>query len=139
AGRASSADAHAQLRELGRYGVPAGVEVTSIDIAPPLAAPYEWRARFDGARVTFSGHAPSDGFAAALVAAAGEVPVATSLALASGAPAAFEEKTLALLANLLRLEAGEAAMTDAAARLSGAPADAASAAAIRRALDAAGV
>ena len=62
-GRAKSPDAYDTLLELGRSGPPQGVRVASLEVEPALASPFEWRASFDGARVTMSGFAPSEDFA----------------------------------------------------------------------------
>jgi len=123
-GRARSADAWDELNRLAQAAAPAGVRVAALDLAPPLATPFEWRASFDGARLTVSGHSPSEDFVDRLRAVGGDaVPVSTSLVLASGAPARFEATTLSLLENLIRLEQGTATISDGQVRLEGAPAD----------------
>ena len=124
AGRARSADAWDDLNRLAQTAPPPGIRVAALDLAPPLAAPFEWRASFDGARLTVSGHSPSEDFVDRLRAVGGDaVPVSTSLVLASGAPSGFEATALSLLENLIRLEQGTATVTDASVVLSGTPAD----------------
>ncbi len=124
AGRARSADAWDDLNLLAQTAAPAGVRIAALDLAPPLAAPFEWRASFDGARLIVSGHSPSEAFVERLRAVGGDaVPVSTSLVLASGAPSGFEATALSLLENLIRLEQGTATVTDASVVLSGTPAD----------------
>ncbi|HEY0917779.1 hypothetical protein, partial [Devosia sp.] len=124
AGRARSADAWDELSRLAQTAPPPGIRVAALDLAPPLAAPFEWRASFDGARLTVSGHSPSEAFVERLRAIGGEaVPVSTSLVLASGAPAGFEATALELLENLVRLEEGSVTVSDAVMVLAGTPGD----------------
>lgn len=123
-GRAGSQEAYDRLAALRHMDAPEGVRVASLQIAPPLASPFEWRASFDGALVTMSGYAPTEELAARLQNAdLGGIPVSASLVLASGAPAEFDRNALLLLENLVRLEQGVGTISDGAFSLTGAPAD----------------
>jgi hypothetical protein len=121
-GRAKSAAAYDDLQTLSQRA-PVGVTVAALKISPPVASPYVWSAKFDGTSVSITGNAPNSALADKLRAAAPDnVPVSTTLTLASGAPAGFEANTLALLENLLKLERGEVAISDGTIALEGAPA-----------------
>ena len=134
-GRAKSPDAYDALVDLDRSGPPQGVRVASLEVEPALASPFEWRASFDGTRLTLSGYTPSEDFVRQLQSGAtGNVRVSASLVLASGAPSGFEHTALRLLENLVRLEQGTASISDSSVVLEGAPADEATAAAVRQAM-----
>lgn len=135
AGRAKTPAAFDALQELLDRGAPAGVTIEKAEIIPPLASPYQWSARFDGAKIEISGHKPGEAFVERLkIADIGGRPVATSMVLASGAPQGFEDNAILLLQNLLRLESGEAAISGAEMALSGAPSDAETAEKVRVAM-----
>ncbi len=134
-GRAKSAVAFDALQEIVARGAPAGVTLGKAEIVPALASPYEWSARFDGNRLQISGFTPSVDFVEKLrIADIGGRPVATSMVLASGAPQGFEDNAVLLLQNLLRLESGEASISDGEMTLNGAPPDAATAESIKLAM-----
>ena len=135
AGRARSPAAFEALTALERAGAPAGVRVASLRIAPALASPFEWRASFDGTVVTMSGYTPTEELAQRLQSAdLGGIPLSASLLLASGAPAEFDRNALLLLKNLVRLEQGIGTISDTSVSLVGAPADRATAEAVRLAM-----
>lgn len=91
---------------------PAGADVR-IDIAPALVSPYEWRARLDSGRIVVSGFVPRADMPDRLrVASANDIPVATGLALGSGAPENFEAQALAAIRVLSTLEQGHAVLED---------------------------
>lgn len=138
-GRAATLQAYAQLHREVTDALPPGVTLASLDLAPPLASPFIWSARFDGQRLTIAGNMPDESFLERLkIADIAGRPVSTSLVLASGAPQGFEDKALNLLQNLLQLEYGEASISDAELRLTGAPAEAAVADRVRLAMQDAG-
>src|SRR5690606_36702840 len=62
-GRAKSPEAFDALAMLETAPLPEGAALVRRDIIPPLAAPYEWRAAFDGRTVQVSGYTPSLDFA----------------------------------------------------------------------------
>jgi outer membrane protein OmpA-like peptidoglycan-associated protein len=122
-GRAKSAAAYDDLQTLSQRA-PAGLAIAAIKITPPVASPYVWSAKFDGTTLVITGNAPSAALADKLRALAPDnVPVSTTLGLASGEPVGFEANALALLQNLLKLENGEAAISDGTIAVRGAPAD----------------
>jgi len=122
-GRAKSDRAFRDLMIILRAGPPAGVTLAASHIAPALVAPYEWSATSDGKTISITGFIPDDSFAERYrTADVSGLPVATGLALGSGEPAGFADKTLLLLRNLARLEHGTATLTDGESRLTGAPA-----------------
>lgn len=132
-GRAKSGESLETLNRLA--GEPAeGVTVAELEVAPPLASPFTWRANFDGQRVVLSGFSPSEDVIDQLTVAAGSYPLSTSLRLASGEPDEFEATTRTLLENLVLLEDGTAEITDRMAVLSGSPPDVATAERVRSAM-----
>ncbi|MEO8756231.1 MAG: OmpA family protein [Devosia sp.] len=134
AGRAKSAEAFDALQILQK-SLPAGVQLAALKITPPLASPYIWTATFDGTTLSISGDAPTADLADKLRALApANVPVSTTLSLASGEPSGFEANTLSLLHSLLTLEQGEASISDGTITLIGAPATSAIADQIRTAM-----
>lgn len=137
-GRARSLEALGELDAIPA-AVPAGITLAALTVTPPRAAPYVWTARYDGARLTLTGHVPDAAAEAAFRAVPpANVAVSTSLIPASGAPSGFTANALELLKALLELEHGEAAITDGAVTLSGAPASAEIAAAVTTAVAALG-
>src|SRR5690606_19041011 len=54
-GRAKSIEAYAGLQDLGR-NVPAGIELASLTITPPLASPYTWTATYTGTTLALTGN-----------------------------------------------------------------------------------
>lgn len=134
-GRAKSGEAYDALERLAEAPPPDGVTLAFHDFTPPLQAPYEWRAEFDGRRLILAGAVPSAQVAAELEAlAGGESEVSSSLVLASGAPVGFEGAASVLVENLLKLESGSATISDTTSTLSGSPANPATAEAIRVAM-----
>lgn len=138
-GRAATLQAYDQLRREVVDALPPGVTLASLDLSPPLASPYTWSARFDGQRLIIAGNMPDESFLERLkIADIAGRPVSTSLVLASGAPEGFADKAVNLLQNLLQLEYGEASISDAELRLSGAPTEADTANRIRLAMEESG-
>lgn len=132
-GRARSSAGYEQLTAPTAY--PTGVELGFSEVQPPLAAPFEWHAAFDGTRLSLSGVTPSEQLVSDLMALAPPgVTVATSMTLASGAPSGFDASARLLVENLLQLESGSATISDATLTLDGAPADPAAAEIVRIAM-----
>jgi outer membrane protein OmpA-like peptidoglycan-associated protein len=137
-GRAKSLESYAVLKTL-RDTVPAGVELAALEVSPPIASPYVWTATFDGVRLTLAGNVPTEQLEARLrTAVPSNIAVSASLLLASGAPEAFESKTLELLETLLTLERGTVSVSDGTISLTGAPESAAIADAVIAAVTALG-
>jgi outer membrane protein OmpA-like peptidoglycan-associated protein/osmotically-inducible protein OsmY len=133
-GRAKSAQAFDLLQEMTEQ-LPDGVTLKSAAIEPALASPFVWSAVFDGSRVEISGFKPDETFVERLrIADLAGRPVSTTMLLASGAPAGFEDNAVLLLQNLLQLERGEATISDSVMTLKGAPPDAATAEKVRSAM-----
>ncbi len=134
-GRAKSAEAYDTLERLAAAPSRDGVTLAFHDFTPPLQSPYEWRAEYDGQRLILSGAVPGEALVAELEGlAAADTDVSSSLVLASGAPDDFEKMTVSLVQNLLKLQSGTAAISDATSTLSGSPADPATAEEIRIAM-----
>ncbi|HVY50684.1 MAG TPA: hypothetical protein VHA07_03900, partial [Devosia sp.] len=130
-GRAKSLAGFEALQRLPA-AAPPGVVVGALAITPPLASPYRWEARFDGTALAVSGNVPDAKLADRLRALApANVPVSAEISLASGEPSGFADKALALLNALLKLESGEATITDGAIALHGVPATPSAAEAVR--------
>lgn len=134
-GRASSPEAYASLAATAGVAVPAAVKLTYREVQPALVSPFEWRAEYDGRKLTLSGATPTEALVGELesLAPAG-TSVSTSLVLASGAPSEFAASAKLLLQNLLKLESGSATISDGTSTLSGSPADAAAAESVRVAM-----
>ena len=138
-GRAKSTEAYDTLARLAAAPQPGGVKLAFHEFTPALQSPYEWRAEYNGGRLILSGAVPGEAVAAELEALAPDgFAVSSSLALASGAPANFEQTAMALVENLLKLESGSATISDNTSTLSGSPADPATAEAVRVAMTPAG-
>ena len=133
-GRARTPAAYDALALLANQ-VPVGTRLVTREIAPALADPFTFEASFNGSRVSVSGFAPTEAFSEALrTDGVGGWPVSTSLVLASGAPAAFEDEARSLLENLVKLESGSASISGDALALDGLPADSATADAVQLAM-----
>jgi outer membrane protein OmpA-like peptidoglycan-associated protein len=134
-GRAKTPEAYEMLARLNTEPLPPAVTLAFREVQPALQSPFQWRAEYDGSRLTLSGATPSEAMSGELEALAPEgTAVSTSLVLASGAPAEFASSAKFLLQNLLRLESGSATISDTTSTLSGSPADAATAEAVRVAM-----
>ena len=137
-GRARDSESFESLQALAD-AAPAGVVVATREVAAPLASPFSWRAEYDGRTVSLVGFTPSAEFVDELRAAAGDVPVSTTLVLASGEPDSFTDRARSLFENLLVLEQGTAEISGDTASLTGSPAGLESAEAVTAALSASGV
>lgn len=117
-GRAKSPDAYDTLVTTA---IPAGMNPV-LHIEPAFIAPYQWSASFDGTRVLVEGFAPDASFADRVrMASSGDTPVATAMALASGAPDGFSETAPVLIENLTRLKSGAIVLDDGVLKLTGTP------------------
>lgn len=134
-GRAKSPEAYTSLAAAEAAVVPASVKLAYREVQPSLLSPFEWRAEYDGQRLTLSGATPTEALVDELAALAPTgTNVSTSLVLASGAPAEFAASAKLLLKNLMKLENGSAAISGNTLTLGGAPADAAVAESVRVAM-----
>ena len=101
--------------------------VTNATQLLPVAAPFGWSARREGAVLTLAGSVPSEGIRASLLAAARRaVPraeIEDRMALARGAPTAFNTGTSFALTRLGGLSSGLATLTDSTLAVSGVAAD----------------
>jgi outer membrane protein OmpA-like peptidoglycan-associated protein len=134
-GRAKSPEAYAALAAAEAAKAPTAVNLAYREVQTALASPFEWRAEYDGQKLTLSGATPSEALVGELEALApAGTSVSTSLLLASGAPAEFAASAKLLLQNLLKLESGSATISDNTSTLAGSPADAAAAESVRVAM-----
>ncbi len=102
--------------------LPEGLALGPVDMAPVLAAPYTWTAEFDGKRIAVSGHVPEQALVERIrTADVSGLPIATGLALASGAPDGFAELSRTLIEQLARLDHGSASIVDGVSHISGTP------------------
>lgn len=123
-GRARTSDTYANVQRMREQGAPSGVSLAYVEVQPPLLSPFEWRAEYDGRRLSLSGAVPSDAIAdAQLALTTGNAEVTQSLVVASGAPENFASTASLLLENLLKLQSGSAEISDATSTLSGIPSD----------------
>lgn len=134
-GRAKSPEAYAALAAIEAAKAPTAVNLAYREVQPALASPFEWRAEYDGQKLTLSGATPSEALVGELEALApAGTSVSTSLVLASGAPAEFAASAKLLLQNLLKLESGSATISGNTSTLAGSPADAAAVESVRVAM-----
>ncbi len=137
-GRARSFEAYTRLTATAPAATTAEIGYT--EITPPLVDPFEWSARFDGARLELTGVTSDldlpDRIQAMLPAG---VTLESRLQLASGAPDGFGDTAVLLTENLLALESGSAGISGNTATLSGAPEDGIAAELVTTNLAAAGV
>lgn len=134
-GRAKTPEAYETLARLNAEPLPSAVTLAFREVQPALQSPFQWRAEYDGSRLTLSGATPSEAMSGELEALApAGTAVSTSLVLASGAPVEFASSAKLLLQNLLKLESGSATISDTTSTLSGSPSDTATAEAVRVAM-----
>lgn len=134
-GRAKSSEAYAALAATEAAKAPTAVNLAYREVQPALASPFEWRAEYDGQKLTLSGATPSEALVGELEALApAGTSISTSLVLASGAPTEFAASAKLLLQNLLKLENGSATISGNTSTLAGSPADAAAAESVRVAM-----
>jgi OmpA-OmpF porin, OOP family len=104
-------------------GLPAGL-TGNVQIGLPTVKPYTWQAAKTATGVALTGFAPSAELKAKIAAAAkvvaGTGTVTDQLQLAAGEPVGFEGMTNAAFAQLGRLNAGTAGLSDAAYSIVGA-------------------
>ncbi|HEY8577428.1 MAG TPA: OmpA family protein [Devosia sp.] len=121
-GRAKSSRDYRDLHIIMRAGPPAGLTLGTVEIVPPLVAPYTWSAQFDGKRITISGTVPDQGTAERLrTAELSAIALTSKLVFGSGEPEGFSELSDKLLQQLAKLEYGTATIIDGESRLTGAP------------------
>lgn len=138
-GRAKSERDFRDLLIVLRAGPPAGVALGEVKITPALVSPYHWNAVSDGKRIEVSGYVPDDALVERYrMAETAGLPVATGLALGSGEPDGFADKSQLLIEQLSKLEYGTASIVDGQSTLSGAPATLAVAQAVTQTLEPAG-
>lgn len=134
-GRAKSPEAYAALAATEAAKAPTAVNLAYREVQPALASPFEWRAEYDGQKLTLSGATPSEALVGELEALApAGTSISTSLVLASGAPTEFAASAKLLLQNLLKLESGSATISGNTSTLAGSPADAEGAESVRVAM-----
>ena len=123
-GRARDYSAYEALLARGDLNPPSGLTIGYREVAPPLASPYQFDARFDGTQLSLSGVVPDEDFIATLTALAPNgVTASTSLLLASGASTDFERTVATATENLLKLHDGSFSLSDTELTFSGAPID----------------
>lgn len=123
-GRARDYDAYDALLARGELDVPAGLTIGYREVMPPLASPYRFTARFDGAQLSFAGVVPDEDFIDTLLALVpAGVTASTSLLLASGAAPDFERSVVTATENMLKLHDGSFSISDEELTFSGAPED----------------
>jgi OmpA-OmpF porin, OOP family len=140
-GEAEDVEAHRALNAVLKRGLPKGIMLANVKIAPPVISPFTWSAQFAGGQLVLSGHVAGEEARADLLAAAARAPAGTDIVdrmePAQGAPAGVANVTAAVLKELMRLQSASAEMKDAAIAVTGIAADEAQAQAVRTALRAA--
>ena len=109
-GTAASAAAYADTRTALAGALPSGVTLGPAEVLPARADPFVWSANFNGKSLALVGYVPNDVVHETLVATAKAtlpgVPIADSLAVASGEPAHFAEAASFAIAALEHLTEG---------------------------------
>jgi OmpA-OmpF porin, OOP family len=140
-GEAEDVESHRTLTAVLKRGLPKGITLANVKIAPPLIAPFTWSAQFAGGQLVLSGHVAGENARAELLASATKAPSGTDIVdrmeVAQGAPAGFDNVTTALVKELVRLQSGSAEIKDTAVTVTGIAADEAQVQAVRTALRAA--
>jgi outer membrane protein OmpA-like peptidoglycan-associated protein/osmotically-inducible protein OsmY len=109
-GTAGGSGDYLALRDALAEGLPAGLKLGPLEIAPARADPYVWSADYDGKAIVLAGYVPTEIVHETLVAAArATIPGAAvddKLAIASGEPAGFAEAATVALSALPRFSSG---------------------------------
>jgi OOP family OmpA-OmpF porin len=102
---------------------PLGAHFAAVEVKPPRAAPFVWKAAKSGEAVVLSGFVPSNeirDFLHAKAAALGAVEIKDETRIASGEPSGgFADAAAVALAELANLTEGKAALTDAQLSIEG--------------------
>jgi OOP family OmpA-OmpF porin len=116
-GTAATNETFQNLKSSLASQLPPGIEANEINIAPPVAQPYEWRVKYTGDSISFDGHVPSKEVHNQILERTRHLfPHVTisgdSMELASGAPESWSWAISASLTQLHRLESGRVKVKD---------------------------
>lgn len=138
-GRAKSRAAFEKISIAVNAGFPEDVERGDVDITPPLQSPFDWKAEFDGERITMRGYVPNSEAIEQIGKAVPDGIVMTpDILLASGAPVDFSANAAALTRAFAYVSKGSAEINDDKLAFSGDPTSPAAVAQIGEALAASG-
>ena len=115
-GLASSPRTYRTVQTALKGSLPRGVTLKESRVRPPQVSPYTWAAKFDGKKMTLSGHVPSEAVRGDLInavksAAPNAVVDDDQLDYADGAPEAWQSVAVLVLRQLARLESGTASLS----------------------------
>lgn len=103
-------------------GFPNGLQKGDIQVTPPLQSPFEWKAEFDGKRITMRGYVPNS---EAIEQIGKAVPVGIvmtpDILLASGAPDSFSANAATLIGAFSKVSAGVATIANSKLSFTGDP------------------
>lgn len=138
-GRAKSRAAFEKISIEVNAGFPEDVERGEVDITPPLQSPFDWKAEFDGERITMRGYVPNSEAIEQIGKAVPDGIVMTpDILLASGAPVDFSANAAALTRAFAYVSEGSAEISDDKLAFSGDPTSPAAVAQIGETLAASG-
>jgi OmpA-OmpF porin, OOP family len=123
-GDAATAEAFVEIAGVNAQTLPASLELTSAQVEPPRASPYEFVAERVPGGVTIAGHVANDDDRRAILSAArskfGSADIKDDLVFASGAPDDFADAATTVLQAVSRLAGGRAEIIDQGVTVSGA-------------------
>lgn len=115
-GVAGSTEAYRAVKKSLSDQLPSGVELKTVRVLPPVVRPFEWRVKYTGSVIAFSGYVPSDEAHQLILERTRnlfpDVTVEDTMELASGAPESWTWAVAASLTQLYRLKSGRVKLTD---------------------------
>jgi OmpA-OmpF porin, OOP family len=137
-GEAGTTQAYKSVRQALAASMPGGVKLASEKITPPVADPFVWSAKSDGASLAISGYVPSEQARKGIETHAQKVfaksEVSDKADLAGGAPEGWEKAAHIALDQLAALKSGSADLKGKEFNFTGEAIDEATAAVVRKAL-----
>jgi outer membrane protein OmpA-like peptidoglycan-associated protein len=122
-GEAATSDTYAAISSAARGALPASLDVTRAEVAPPKASPYRFTAERKGPTLLVAGNVPSDAAHQQILAAIhrkfGAEAVDDRLTFASGEPEDYVSAVTASLQALARMAGGSVELEDREIRLAG--------------------
>ena len=115
-GRTENSHGFSKLMERYAGEIPAGINLVGVDVSPPVAVPFTWRADFDGQRFLLSGYTADEDTSTLIMTKLKEEfsgkDVVDRTQLASGAPKNFQDAITYLLEFFSSFETGRVSVSD---------------------------
>lgn len=126
-GSAETTAAYRKLNEIFQHPLPTGMVLKKAEIEPPLVKPYDWRVKYTGSTISFSGFIPDANTHQQIIERTRNLfPDATiedTMELGSGAPDNWSWAISASLTQLNRLNSGRARLKESVLEFEGVAAD----------------